>query len=72
MLFQWRLWRRIENFDGTAILGGLIKWFHLQQKKPGQQDQALFFLVPPGGIEPPLPKEQDFESSASTNSATEA
>ena len=26
-------------------------------------------LVPRGGIEPPLPKEADFESAASTNSA---
>ncbi len=36
---------------------------------------ALFFtlvLVPEAGIEPALPKEQDFESSASTSSATRA
>ena len=36
---------------------------------------ALFLtlvLVPRAGIEPALPKEQDFESSASTSSATEA
>lgn len=30
------------------------------------------FLVPRAGIEPALPKEQDFESSASTSSATGA
>ena len=30
------------------------------------------FFVPRAGIEPALPKELDFESSASTNSATEA
>ncbi len=29
-------------------------------------------MVPPEGIEPSLPKELDFESSASTSSATEA
>jgi hypothetical protein len=29
-------------------------------------------FVPRAGIEPALPKEQDFESSASTSSATEA
>lgn len=29
-------------------------------------------LVPPAGLEPALPKKLDFESSASTNSATEA
>ena len=36
---------------------------------------ALFFtlvFVPEAGIEPALPKEQDFESSASTSSATRA
>ncbi len=31
-----------------------------------------FYLVPRVGIEPTLPKELDFESSASTSSATEA
>ena len=31
-----------------------------------------WFLVPRAGIEPALPKEQDFESSASTSSATGA
>ena len=29
-------------------------------------------MVPPGRVELPLPKEEDFESTASTNSATEA
>jgi hypothetical protein len=36
---------------------------------------ALFLplvFVPEAGIEPALPKEQDFESSASTSSATRA
>ena len=32
----------------------------------------VFFAVPWVGIEPTLPKELDFESSASTNSATKA
>ena len=32
----------------------------------------LFFVVPRAGIEPALPKELDFESSASTSSAIEA
>gem|GEM_PF-4856098 len=31
---------------------------------------TVIFMVPRGGIEPPLPKEADFESAASTNSAT--
>ncbi len=29
-------------------------------------------MVPPGRVELPLPKEEDFESTASTNSATGA
>jgi hypothetical protein len=33
---------------------------------------SLCFFVPEAGIEPALPKEQDFESSASTSSATRA
>ena len=33
---------------------------------------SLWFLVPRAGIEPAHPKVQDFESSASTSSATEA
>ena len=39
-------------------------------KKALSNDKA--FLVPRVGIEPTLPKELDFESSASTSSATEA
>ena len=38
-------------------------------KKAPQNCEAL---VPGAGIEPALPKELDFESSASTNSATRA
>ncbi|MDF3028349.1 MAG: hypothetical protein K0S23_2656 [Fluviicola sp.] len=33
---------------------------------------SAFLLVPRAGIEPAHPKVQDFESSASTSSATEA
>ena len=40
-------------------------------KKPRRKSRLNPF-VPWGGIEPPLPKELDFESSASTNSATKA
>lgn len=29
-------------------------------------------MVPAGGLEPPLPKERDFESLMSTNSITQA
>jgi hypothetical protein len=42
----------------------------LSKKK--QSEISLCFFVPRAGIEPALPKEQDFESSASTSSATEA
>ncbi len=47
----------------------------MRTKKYGckvKTSQPLFFLVPEAGIEPALPKEQDFESSASTSSATRA
>ena len=46
----------------------------LEQKKEGQKDDDidLSHFVPWVGIEPTLSKELDFESSASTNSATEA
>ena len=42
----------------------------LEVNKKAPDNQGLF--VPRAGIEPALPKEQDFESSASTSSATEA
>lgn len=32
-------------------------------------DEAEAMMVPPSGVEPELPKEPDFESGASTNSA---
>ncbi len=35
-------------------------------------NELRILKVPRVGIEPTLPKEQDFESSASTSSATEA
>ena len=34
--------------------------------------EPLVLMVPRGGIEPPLPKKPDFESGASTSSATPA
>ena len=41
-------------------------------KKTSFEQYQKRFLVPWVGIEPTLPKELDFESSASTNSATKA
>ena len=41
-------------------------------QKKNQSDYFHSDFVPRAGIEPALPKEQDFESSASTSSATEA
>jgi hypothetical protein len=43
-----------------------------KKKKSITHVMLFFFLVPEAGIEPALPKEQDFESSASTSSATRA
>ena len=40
--------------------------------KKGDSREKVSSLVPEAGIEPALPKEQDFESSASTSSATRA
>jgi hypothetical protein len=46
----------------------------LEGAKKGKavKNDSLSVYVPRAGIEPALPKEQDFESSASTSSATEA
>ena len=43
-----------------------------KNKRPRRTLLSLYFLVPRAGIEPAHPKVQDFESSASTSSATEA
>ncbi len=44
-----------------------------QKKQLTQRVELIVFLsVPRGRIELPLPKEHDFESCASTNSATSA
>ena len=40
--------------------------------KKGDSREKVSHLVPEAGIEPALPKELDFESSASTSSATRA
>lgn len=44
----------------------------MKQQKALKHKRIKAFFVPEAGIEPALPKEQDFESSASTSSATEA
>jgi hypothetical protein len=44
---------------------------HINKKAFGIS-KGFFFSVPRAGIEPAHPKVQDFESSASTSSATEA
>jgi hypothetical protein len=43
-----------------------------QGNKKADEKSSAFLLVPRAGIEPAHPKVQDFESSASTSSATEA
>src|SRR5574343_266026 len=47
-----------------------------EEKNQSSEHRSRFVshsgFVPRAGIEPALPKEQDFESSASTSSATEA
>ncbi len=44
----------------------------MKQQKALKHKRIKAFFVPEAGIEPALPKEQDFESSASTSSATRA
>ena len=46
--------------------------FESEKKPEFKTSLSLWFLVPRAGIEPAHPKVQDFESSASTSSATEA
>ena len=50
----------------------LHPFLHLLNKKPSENKRFRGFGVPRAGIEPAHPKVQDFESSASTSSATEA
>lgn len=84
---QWKgnmdLFLEMTNKHGVQMLmvgGGAVN-FHGHQKhsadnvvpknRPRFKSRPIP-LVPWGGIEPPLPKELDFESSASTSSATKA
>ncbi len=53
----------------SSICWMISKGFLSVNKKALDYSRAF---VPRAGIEPALPKEQDFESSASTSSATEA
>ena len=65
----YRTFRTNAIFDLIGSLSVIRK-----HKKTGKFQENLknSGLVPRAGIEPALPKEQDFESSASTSSATEA
>jgi site-specific DNA recombinase len=58
--------------DGAAFIFNNNKALQSLKTKKGDSFKKVSSLVPEAGIEPALPKELDFESSASTSSATRA
>ena len=50
----------------------LIIYYNMNESSQTKKANPKISFVPGVGIEPTLPKELDFESSASTNSATRA
>ena len=58
-----------ELVEGWGLAVGLTITRH---KKARMNGLCIELMVPRVGIEPTLPKEPDFESGASTNSATPA
>ena len=58
--------------DGAAFIFNNNRALQSLKTKKGDSFEKVSSLVPEAGIEPALPKEQDFESSASTSSATRA
>ena len=62
--------KRIKELIDASLSSKHLPYNYVKKKE--QIGHDLLFLVPWVGIEPTLPKELDFESSASTNSATKA
>ena len=58
--------------DGASFIFNCTKALQVLKTKKGDSREKVSHLVPEAGIEPALPKELDFESSASTSSATRA
>ena len=58
-------------FHAETLLIDKIGW-NAPSLKPIEAYSGPLLMVPGGGVEPPLPKEPDFESGASTNSAIQA
>ena len=65
-MIDFDLWKKLNTKKYTRLR------LRVNPKNPCINRSFQFISVPRVGIEPTLPKELDFESSASTNSAIEA
>ena len=72
LVFLKNKYRTPKLKDGAAFIFNNNKALQSLKTKKGDSREKVSSLVPEAGIEPALPKEQDFESSASTSSATRA
>ena len=72
LVFLKNKYRTPKLKDGAAFIFNNNKVLQSLKTKKGDSREKVSSLVPEAGIEPALPKEQDFESSASTSSATRA
>ena len=70
--FDGQKYRTPKFKEGFGFIYQKIKELRLLKNKKGDKLSKVSHLVLEVGIEPTLPKELDFESSASTNSATRA
>ena len=72
LVFLKNKYRTPKLKDGAAFIFNNNKALQSLKTKKGDSREKVSSLVPEAGIEPALPKELDFESSASTSSATRA
>ena len=72
LVFLKNKYRTPKLKDGAAFIFNNNKALQRLKTKKGDSREKVSSLVPEAGIEPAHPKVQDFESSASTSSATRA
>ena len=72
LVFLNKKYRTPKFKEAFSFIYSNIKGLQVSGIKKGDTFSNISLNVPEAGIEPALPKEQDFESSASTNSATRA
>ena len=72
LLFLNSKYRTPKFKEGFAFIYQNINKLQRAKKENGDKLSNVSFMVPGAGIEPALPKKLDFESSASTSSATRA